>query len=171
MNAYPDHIAVDEKHTTQLGEKAPIATTVANECVLGASVTDSAGEDALKEAYHMFKHEAQDLRSDSTPQTVNTDGWHTTQNALKALFPSLISILCVLHVSITIRDRAKKKFHGLFQDVASTLWNCDHAATKRSFSQRVRRLHEWAQKQKIPPVMVHPITTVLHLFVNSSPPL
>ncbi len=156
----PDHIAVDEKHTRLLGEKAYIATTVANECILGASVTNSAGEDALKEAYQTFKQEAQDLRSDYTPQTVNTDGWQATRNALKALFPSIISILCFLHVYIKIRDRAKKKFHCLFQEVASKLWNCYHAATKRSFSQRVRRLHEWAQKQKIPHVMVNPIKKV-----------
>lgn len=156
----PEHILVDEKHTTLLGEKVYVATTVADGCILGTAVAENAEEKALENAYGIFKDETQDLRPAYAPQTVNTDGWQATQNALKTLFPSITFLLCFLHVSIKIRDRAKKKFHDLFQDVVSTLWDCYHAENTRSFSQRVRRLHEWTKTPSVPQVMLHPIEQV-----------
>ncbi|KAA3663815.1 MAG: hypothetical protein DWQ04_08910 [Chloroflexi bacterium] len=35
----PQHLLVDEKHARFQGQKAYIATTIANDCVLGASVS------------------------------------------------------------------------------------------------------------------------------------
>ena len=156
----PEHITVDEKHTRLLGEKVYVATTVADDCILGAAVADNAGETALTTAYQTFKDEAQTLQADYAPQTVNTDGWKATQNALKALFPSITFLLCFLHVYIKIRDRTQKKFQDVFQDVASKLWTCYRAENKRSFSQRVRRLHEWANTHSVPQIMVQQIEKV-----------
>jgi hypothetical protein len=42
-----------------LGDKVYVATTVGNECILGASVAKDAGEKALQDAYQVFKDEAQ----------------------------------------------------------------------------------------------------------------
>ncbi len=40
---------------------------------------------------------------------------------------------------------------------ATKLWDCYKAETKASFSQRVRRLHEWAIKSEIPSIMMDKI--------------
>ena len=47
----PENVVADEKHTKNNREKVYIATTVAEECVLGASVSPSAGEQDLTEGY------------------------------------------------------------------------------------------------------------------------
>ncbi len=47
----PENLAADEKHTRLLGEKVYIATTVAAECILGASIAPNAGDVALTKAY------------------------------------------------------------------------------------------------------------------------
>ncbi len=57
----PEHITVDEKHTTLLGEKVYVATTVAKDCIVGAAVAENAGEKALENDYGTFKEEAQHL--------------------------------------------------------------------------------------------------------------
>lgn len=150
----PKHLIFDEKHTSIQGEKAYIATTVAEGCILGVSIAESAGEKELIEAYGVFKEEAQLVDPEYTPVTGNTDGWKATQNALKFLFPSIHLILCLLHIYISIRDRAKSKFKALFQEIASMLWNCYRAESKASFSQRVRRLYDWAKKASLPETMM-----------------
>jgi hypothetical protein len=70
------------------------------------------------------------LDTDYAPETVNTDGWTATQNAWKALFHQITIILCFLHeVSSTpsmtwikIRDRAKKDFGELGQELQKRVW-------------------------------------------------
>ncbi len=153
----PGHVIADEKHTRIGGEKAYVATTVAEECVLGVSVADSAGEESLKEAYGTYKNEARDIAPDYSPETVNTDGWKATVKAWRSLFPSVTLILCFLHMFISIRNRAKKKFGEIYHEVVTKLWECYGAATKASFSQRVRRFAEWAEKASIPPVIADKI--------------
>jgi hypothetical protein len=153
----PAHLAADEKHSWVLGDKVYVATTVGNECILGVSIAKDAGEEALKGAYQVFKIEAHHLNPDYKPDTVNMDGWMATRNAWSFLFSSLVIIYCFLHVFIKIRDRAKKKHKEVFAVVASKLWDCYHADTKSKFSQRIRRLVEWCEKQSTPSVLSAPI--------------
>lgn len=153
-NLLPRHIASDEKHTWLGGEKIYCATTVAEGCILGACLTGSAGQEDLENAYGVFKQEAQTLNPNYCPETANTDGWLATRNALHALFPQMVLLMCFLHIFISIRDRSSKKFKEAFRIVSDKLWNCYHAQTKASFSQRVRRLCEWAKKAQIPTFMV-----------------
>ncbi len=153
----PEDIGADEKHTRISGNKTYIATTVGNQCILGASVAEDAGEAALKDAYHIFKGEAQNLKPEYTPRTVNIDGWKATQNAWTYLFPTIVIIYCFLHVFIKIRDRAKKKYKELFETAASKLWDCYDAENKQSFSQRIRRLLDWCNKNEAPSVILNPI--------------
>ena len=40
----PEHLATDEKHTRILGDKFYVATTVGNQCILGATIAKDAGE-------------------------------------------------------------------------------------------------------------------------------
>jgi hypothetical protein len=77
----PLHLLADEKITWLNGEKVVVATTVGGDCVLGVSVALSADEENLTEAYQYFKEEAQALKADYAPETVNTDGWAATQRA------------------------------------------------------------------------------------------
>jgi hypothetical protein len=140
----PKDLVADEKHSWLKGERVYIATTAANDCILGASVAQSASQSALENAYGVFANEAQAVDADYAPDTVNTDGWPATQNAWKALFNQITVILCFLHAFIKIRDRAKKAFGELGQEVQRRVWDAYRATSKRAFAQRLRRLREWA---------------------------
>lgn len=153
----PQHLGADEKHTWILGDKVYVATSVGHECILGVSIAKNAGEDALKEAYGVFKDEAQCLKPTYTPTTVNMDGWKPTRNAWSFLFSTAVIIYCFLHVFIKIRDRAKKKYKDLFIKAASKLWDCYRAENKPAFSQQIRRLIEWCHKENAPDVISDPI--------------
>jgi len=153
----PEDLGADEKHTWILGKKAYIATTVGNGCILGTSIARDAGEVALTKGYGVFKDEATCLNPGYTPKTANIDGWQATRKAWTGLFQSVIIICCFLHVFIKIRDRSKKKYKAIFLDVATSFWECYRAATKSSFSQRVRRLNEWCKKSEVPDVILQPI--------------
>lgn len=126
----PEHLLADpegpseayEKHSRIVGNKAYLACTVAEECVLGASLSLSASEEELTEAYHDFKEEACQLDPDYQPKTVNADGWFATQAAWQSLFPGIVVILCFLHAFLKIRDRAKRLF-AVFPEVAQKVWD------------------------------------------------
>jgi hypothetical protein len=140
----PKDLVADEKHSWLKGERVYIATTAAKDCILGASVATSASQVDLEKAYGVFASEAQALDADYSPETVNTDGWQATQNAWKALFNQITVILCFLHAFINIRDRTKKAFGELGQEVQRRVWGAYRATSKRAFAQRLRRLREWA---------------------------
>ncbi len=143
----PQDLLADEKHTRRQGEKQYIAMTVAKECILGAELTESASEAGLTNAYGVFAHEAKSLKSVYAPDTVNTDGWVATQKAWLHWFPTVTVILCFLHAFIKIRDRATKELTDAFAQAARQVWEAYKAPTKASFSQRLRRLREWTEKQ------------------------
>ena len=60
----PQDLVADEKHSRLEGEKLTIAMPVGEGCILGASVTDSAAEAALTQAYGVFAEEAQAVDRD-----------------------------------------------------------------------------------------------------------
>lgn len=144
----PAHVLADEKHSRRQGEKVYIPTTVAQECILGAEVVESAGEADLKKGYQVFRDEARNLQPDYSPDTVNTDGWDATQNAWKALFPLITILLCFLHFVLNIKNRCRsdKNLLNLLQD---KIWSVYHAENRASFAQRLRRLREWASPQEM----------------------
>jgi hypothetical protein len=153
----PEHLDADEKHSWLSGEKVYAATTVGSGCILGTAVVKDAGEDSLKKAYGVFKHEVQCLHPDYSPKTVGTDGWSATKKAWNFLFCTTFIICCFLDVFIKIRDRSKKKYRDIYHEVASKLWVCYKANNKTSFVQRVRRLTEWAVQKGVPDVILNPI--------------
>lgn len=142
----PENVLADEHHTRISGLKAYIATTIANGCILGVEAVLSACEDTLKSACQVFKNEALYLKATYQPKTVNTDGWFATQNVWKSLFPLISVIECFLHAYLKVRDRATKKLSGFFNIAAEKIWLSYRADSKRVFSQRLRRLAEWAEK-------------------------
>ena len=111
--------------------------------ILGATVTDAASADALAAAYGACAQEAHALSPTSSPKTVCTDGWEGTQSAWRRLFPTVGISLCFLHSVLKItercgRDRARRKL------VLDRVWAVYDSCTRAQFSQRLRRLREWA---------------------------
>lgn len=140
-----EHLLADEKHVHFNGQTAYIATTVAQDCVLGASLALNADEAALTEAYGYFKQEAQTLSPDYAPQTVNTDGWLATQKAWQALFVTITIIECFLHAFLKIRDRCKR-FKTIFPHIKGAVWNIYHATDATDFRQQMTRFQTWAHQ-------------------------
>ncbi|MDQ3399194.1 MAG: hypothetical protein M3511_15805, partial [Deinococcota bacterium] len=141
----PEHLLADEKHSRICGNKAYISCTVAQECVLGASISLSADEAGLSKAYSNFKEEACNLDPDYQPETVNTDGWFATQAAWQALFPGVVVMLCFLHAFLKIRDRAKR-LTTVFPEVAQKVWDAYHQDSADAFIDKVTVLQLWAEQ-------------------------
>jgi hypothetical protein len=142
----PRHLVADEKHTTLIENKTRkvyLAATAGGGCCLGLALAETAGADDLTKAYGVFRDEARRLDPDYRPETVNTDGWSATQAAWRALFKGVTLILCFLHAFLKIRERAVHLKEG-FDTLRERVWGAYHAPDARSFSQRLRRLREWA---------------------------
>ena len=143
----PRHLAADEKHTTLVdgkSRKVYLATTAGGGCCLGMALAESADADELTRAYGVFRDEAHHLDPGYRPETVNTDGWPATQAAWRAVFQGVALILRFPHALLKIRERAahlKETFNVLRERV----WESYRAPDARSFSQRLRRLREWAK--------------------------
>jgi hypothetical protein len=137
----PQNLVVDEKHTWLEAEKHYVPTTVAANCILGATLVSDASAEALKEGYKEFVTEALALDPTYQPQTVCVDGWQATQQAWRELFPAITLILCFLHSIIKIESRCRAQLRKLIKEKA---WHCYKGEGKREFAQRVRRFREWA---------------------------
>ncbi len=68
------------------------------------------------------------------------------------MFPTITVILCFLHAFINIRDRCKS-WGERFYPIGERVWGAYHAPTKRAFTQRLRRLREWAERTLEPGVV------------------
>lgn len=143
--ALPKHIVADEKHIKCYGEKAFIATTVSQGCMLGASIHSSASTEELCEGYGEFAQELGELTHGFQPQSITVDGWEPTSSALRSLFPTSCVLLCFLHGWLSIRDRYRRD-KTLKKQLAQRVWDVYEALSKASFSQRMRRLQEWAKE-------------------------
>ncbi|HMB02833.1 MAG TPA: hypothetical protein VKP69_03725 [Isosphaeraceae bacterium] len=142
----PRHLVADEKHTTLVANKSRkvyLAATAGGGCCLGMALAETADADELTRAYGVFRDEAHHLDPAYRPETVNTDGWPATQAAWRTLFKGVTLILCFLHAFLKIRERAIH-LKGTFDDLRERDWEAYHAPDARSFSQRLRRLREWA---------------------------
>jgi hypothetical protein len=142
----PVHLLADEKHARLNGEKAYIATTVGQECVLGAAVALAADEPELTAAYGIFQQEACHLVPDYQPETVNTDGWLATQKAWCALFPLIVMIECFLHAFLKIRQGCQKRLKTIYGDIQQQVWDIYHAPNPATFQQRMNAFQAWAQQ-------------------------
>jgi hypothetical protein len=139
----PRHLVADEKHTTCHRKKVSLAATAGSGCCLGMALAPSADGDDLTKAYGVFREEARHLDPDYRPETVHTDGWSATQAAWRTLFEGVTIILCFLHAFLKIRERAKH-LNETFEALRERVWVAYHAPDSRTFSQRLRRLREWA---------------------------
>jgi hypothetical protein len=146
---FPPDLAADEKHTWWLGERVYVATTAAAGCILGAGVSETADAEGLTAAYGEFQQEALEFDPEYQPQSVNTDGWSSTQLAWKKLFPGITLMLCLLHTILGFQQAIGRK-HPCAHDLVNKLWHLYESPTARSFGQRLRRLREWASGQSLP---------------------
>lgn len=142
--AVPAHLLADEHHQPRDGTKNYVATTVGAGCCLGAALAQTAGAEDLQGAYGTFKAEARDVAPGYAPQTVSADGWAATHQAWQALFPLTALLRCFLHGWLAVRCRGK--LSAAFAALSERVWHAYHAADRRHFAQRLRRLGEWAGK-------------------------
>ena len=140
----PRHLLADEKVTWLNGEEVVVATTVGDDCVLGASVALGIDTPNLTTAYQHFKNEALLLNPAYQPETVNTDGWEATQKAWRNLFPLIILIECFLHAFIKIRERGKH-LKDTFQQLSQMVWDVYHAVDAAAFRLQATELLAWAE--------------------------
>ena len=99
----------------------------------------------MQTAYGVFKQEAQNVQPGYQPQTVSVDGWASTHQAWRALFPWVVLLRCFLHGWLNLRSRGKLSV--VFAALSEKVWDAYHALSRRRFAQRLRRLWEWAQGQ------------------------
>jgi hypothetical protein len=138
----PGHLVADEKHTWIKRKKAYVATTVGGGCILGAEVSTSASTTALTKSYGVFADEARDVDPEYTPKTVCLDPWKPARKAWKDLFPAVFVVLCFLH---SVLKLMKGRPTGVTRErLIGRSWHVYAASTKAQFSQRLRRLREWA---------------------------
>lgn len=140
----PKHLLADEKVTWLNGEEVVIATTVGDDCVLGASVALGIDTPNLTAAYQHFKDEARQLDPEYQPETVNTDGWEATQKAWRSLFPLIIILECFLHAFIKIRERGKH-LKETFRQLSQKVWEVYHAIDAAAFRSQAAELLTWAE--------------------------
>ena len=108
----------------------------------GRRATAAADDAHLQEAYGVFAAEARDVDPEYAPQTVNTDGWASTQNAFQTLFPLITVVLCFLHGFLKIRDRCRKA-----RELHRRVWDVYRAATAKEFRRLMNEFQQWCATQ------------------------
>lgn len=141
-NRLPQHLTADEHHLDWCGKQGYVAMTAAEGCVLGIALTKAADEEHLTQAYGDFAADARELDPGYAPQTVNTDGWPSTQNAFKTLFSGIVVILCFLHGFLKIRDRCRQN-----HDLHRRVWDIFRAPCAAGFRQRMNDFLTWFSSQ------------------------
>lgn len=142
VETMPQDLVADEKITWLEGEEVVVPTTVGGGCVLGISVAEQATSASLQEAYGEFKAEATTVFPAYQARSVCTDGFQATRDAWHQLFPQLTLVLCFLHSILKLTERCRG---ALRRQVLDRAWAVYQATTKGQFSQRLRRLAQWAR--------------------------
>jgi hypothetical protein len=137
----PQDVVADEKLTWLDGAEVVVPTTVGGGCVLGISVAQTADRESLVAAYGEFVAEATTVFANYQARSVCPDGFKATREAWHQLFPQLTLVLCYLHSILKSKERCRG---ALRRHVLNRAWRVYQAATKGQFSQRLRRLSEWA---------------------------
>lgn len=139
----PKDIVIDEHHNRLKGKKVYVATTVAADCILGASVCASISFEDLMAAYGVYVQECRYLNAVYYPETVNIDGFKSTFKVVEQLYADSEPILCFLHGFLKIKTSATKDCEDYFEVIRHKIWHCYSAQTKRSCAQRFRQLEQW----------------------------
>lgn len=142
--AMPADLVADEKITWVCGREVAVATTAGGGCFLGVTVVDKDDTEGLLAGYGEFAKQAEEVFTGYQPRSVCTDGWKATREAWRKLFPHIRLVLCYLHSALKIAQRCRGELRC---EVLERVWQAYRAETKRAFSQRLRRLQQWATQQ------------------------
>ncbi len=142
---FPPQLVADEKHRWWWGKRVYLTVTAAAGCFFGVSLAPRADAVALPQAYGEFQREAQQFNPNYCPESVTTDGWDATQQAWQALFPNITVVLCFLHIVLGVQSLCRRTSE-VFKEVSDQLWHLYDSLNRRQFSQRLRRLLEWAKQ-------------------------
>ena len=141
----PKDLVADEKHSWLKGERVYIATTAAQDCILGASVAQSASQRDFGKSIWRFCQRSAGLGCRLRAGDGQYRWLASHARRLEGPVSHITVILCFLHAFLKIRDRATKTLGDAFAQVQKRVWEAYHAPSKRAFSQRLRRLRAWAQ--------------------------
>ena len=145
MEHVPSDILIDEHHSRIGRHKLYVCTTVGDNCFLGASVSTNIDQEHLLKSYGIFKDEIHKIHPQHIIQSINTDGFQSTSNTAKHLFPKAQILRCFLHGFLKIKSCGTKAYDLYFNIIADKVWNCYEDLDKFIFAQRIRRLKEWTQ--------------------------
>lgn len=144
FEAMPKDLIADEKITWVRRQEVAVATTAGGGCFLGVAIVEKDDTEGLTSGYGQFAQEASQVFAHYQPRSVCTDGWKATREAWKRLFPNVALILCYLHSALKIASRCTGE---LRRQVLTRVWQAYRAESKSAFSQRLRRLQQWASEQ------------------------
>ena len=112
-------------------------------CFLGAGISPTMQYEDLKNAYQIFRSEAQIIMPTYSPKSINIDGYKSTKKAVSKLYPDAGILRCFLHAFLKIRNCGTKAYGLYFDHAANRVWHCYEAENKRSFAQRIAKLKQW----------------------------
>jgi hypothetical protein len=143
----PAPLLADEHHQSRDGTRNYIATTVGEGCCLGSAWATTAHAEDLTAAYAIYRQEAENVQPGYRPPTVSVEGWASTHQAWRALFPLVALLRCFLHGGLNLRSRGK--LTDAFAELSRRVWEAYRAPDRRALGQRWRRLAEWARARAL----------------------
>ena len=141
----PVYILADEKHSRCLTEKVYLPTIVSGRVIWHLGYSDSKSAAAFTESYGEFQRAALEQEPSYQVQGALTDGFDSTTNSMRTLFPGARLGFCLRHalnklpdkligLSAPVRQGLRSKFHTL-------LHRCRQRKSLRvvALGQRLRR--------------------------------
>ncbi len=137
----PQDVVGDEKLTWLAGAEVGVPTPVGGGGVVGLSGAEQAPSASLAETYGEFVAAATPGFAEYQVRSVCTDGVHAPRAAGRRLCPPLPWVLCYLPALRKITERCRG---ALRRYVLERAWRVYQAPPTGQFSQRLRRVAEWA---------------------------
>lgn len=120
--ALPEKIQSDEKHSFCQGEKGYIPLITSGHVTYHIDYINSLEEKDLVKSYQKYMTEAQKIKENYTPKSVTLDGYQSTQNAMKKIFPLASLIYCWLHAVRSVFKRVKAFCEEVAKEISGSLW-------------------------------------------------
>jgi hypothetical protein len=166
----PRYLLADEKHSYCLTEKVYLPTLVEGRVIWHLGYTEDKSAGAFAASYGQFQQDTQTVEPDYQPQGILTDGFESTRQSLRHLFPATPLGNCLRHaanrvgsklksVAQTVRDAFSEQFYHLFADRTEAKANKVRSLGQklRRFAEKVSqlagqengaRIHQWMARKK-----------------------
>jgi hypothetical protein len=123
--ALPTYFLADEKHSHCLTAKVYLPTIACGRVIWHLGYTESASATALTASYGVFQRAASQQQPSYRVRGVLTDGFDSTTNSMRALFPGVRVGTCLRHallklpkkltaIASPLRMRLRSQFHTLW---------------------------------------------------------